>query len=400
VRGDRIVDYFGQLDQALLYERAHRFDEAETDFKAATGNTVRSEMGVLAYGGFLERRGRRPDAIALYQQALDTEPTSSAMRIALARAKAGKAAPAAPSIREGAAQALLAPAAQMINAKQNQIGLAYLRLSLKLDPARDEAWVMVGDMMEQAGDREAARAAYARPRPGSAEYVAAQAKLAWSYQNSGDKQTALKIARASAAGGDDVAKLTLADLLRADDQFAEAASILTQLLAASKTPDWRLLYARGVSYERLNRWPEAEADLQAALKLQPDDPELLNYLGYSWIDRGEHLKEALAMVEKAVASDPHSGAMIDSLGWAYYRLGDYKKAVELLEQAVELDAGDPEINNHLGDAYWRVGRRDEAQFQWKRVLTLQPDDKIKTGAEAKLASGLGPDGPQPKLAEH
>jgi Flp pilus assembly protein TadD len=145
----------------------------------------------------------------------------------------------------------------------------------------------------------------------------------------------------------------------------------------------------------LARWPEAEADLKAALALKPEEPELLNYLGYSWIDRGERLPEAMAMVEKAVAANPKSGAMIDSLGWAHYRLADYKKAVEFLEQAVELDAGDPEINNHLGDAYWRVGRRDEAQFQWRRVLTLDPDAKIKADAAGKLASGLGPKGPAP-----
>jgi Flp pilus assembly protein TadD len=117
------------------------------------------------------------------------------------------------------------------------------------------------------------------------------------------------------------------------------------------------------------------------------------------IDRGERLKEALAMVEQAVAANPRSGAMVDSLGWAFYRMGDYRKAAEKLEQAVELDAGDPEINNHLGDAYWKVGRRDEAQFQWRRVLTLNPDDKMKAAAESKLASGLGPDGPAPKLAD-
>jgi len=175
--------------------------------------------------------------------------------------------------------------------------------------------------------------------------------------------------------------------------------VLTGLINASKTsPDWRLLYARGVAYERTGRWPEAQTDLQAALALAPDQPELLNYLGYSWIDRGEHLKEALAMVEKAVGQNPRSGAMVDSLGWAYYRLGDFKKAVDKLEDAVELEAGDPEINNHLGDAYWKVGRKDEAQFQWKRVLTLQPDAKIKANAEAKLASQAGPDGPAQKLA--
>src|SRR5262249_38416067 len=147
-------------------------------------------------------------------------------------------------------------------------------------------------------------------------------------------------------------------------------------------------------------WAHAEGDLQQALKLKPDEAELLNYLGYAWIDRGQHLNEALGMVQKAVAVAPRSGAIVDSLGWAYYRLGDYKKAVDKLEQAVELEAGDPEINGHLGDAYWMVGRKDEANFQWKRVLTLKPDDKVKADTERKIASGVGPQPTPPKLAEH
>jgi Flp pilus assembly protein TadD len=269
---------------------------------------------------------------------------------------------------------------------------------LDLDPQKDAAWVMVGDIMQGLGDTEAARAAYSRPKPSSLEYGAAQAKLAWTYQAADDKVTALKLAREGAASGDPDARITLADLLRSNEQYAEAADILTGLIKESKTPDWRLRYSRGVAYERMNRWPEAEADLQAALNARPDEPELLNYLGYSLIDRGERLKDAMAMVEKAVASNPRSGAMIDSLGWAYYRLGDYKTAVEKLEQAVEFEAGDPDINNHLGDAYWKAGRRDEAQFQWRRVLTLNPDAKMKASAESKLASGLGPDGPARKIA--
>ena len=399
VRGDGQVDYFGQLGQAALFERAKRYDEAETDFKALAGVTGPAEMAVVAYGGFLERRGRRIDAVALYQSYLAGEPASLAVKAAVARASAGRPAPAMPGLREGAGQALLAPAAGMMAAKQETLSLAYLRLVIRLDPQRDEAWVMVGDIMQGNGDIEAARAAYAHPRPGSLEYGAAQAKLAWTYQAGGDKETALKLARAGAAAGGADARVNLADILRANERFAEAVEVLSALIAEDKAPDWRLIYARGQAYERINRWADAQADLQTALKSHPDEPELLNYLGYSWIDRGEHLPEALAMVQKAVATNPRSGAMVDSLGWAFYRLGDYRQAVEKLEQAVELEAGDPEINNHLGDAYWKVGRKDEAQFQWRRVLTLKPDEKIRAKAEAKLASGLGPDGPAPKVAD-
>ena len=393
MRGDRVVDYFGQLGQAYLYERARRYDEAETDYKAITGGETPGDIAVIAYGGFLERRGRRPDAIALYDRALANQPSNQSLVAARARAAAGKSAPPAPNLRQGAAQVLIAPAAGMLAAKQEQLGLAYLRLALRLDPGRNEAWLLVGDIMQAAGDVDGARAAYAKPKPGTNEYSAARTKLAWSYQNAKQPDVALKMAQEAAADGDVEAKLTYADLLRANEHFEQSAQILSGVISENANPDWRLLYMRGVAYERAGRWPEAEQDLQAALKLRPDEPELLNYLGYTWIDRGERLAEALGMVERAVAANPQSGAMVDSLGWAHYRLGDYKKAVELLEQAVELEAGDPEINNHLGDAYWRVGRRVEAGYQWRRVLTLDPDARIKADVEAKLASGQGPKGP-------
>lgn len=400
MRGDRIVDYFGQLGQAYLYERARRYDEAETDFKALTGGETPGDIAVLAYGGFLERRGRRIDAVALYDRALRAQPANEALALAKARAAAGKAPPPAPTLRQGAAQVLVAPAAAMLAAKQQQLGLAYLRLALRLDPGRNEAWLMVGDIMEAAGDVEGAREAYMKPKAGSPEYSSAHTKLAWSYQNAKRPEVALKMAQEAAATGEREARITYADLLRANDRYAESAEVMSGVIAESANPDWRLLYMRGVAYERAGRWPDAEADMQAALKLRPDEPELLNYLGYTWIDRGERLAEALGMVERAVAANPQSGAMVDSLGWAHYRLGDYKKAVQLLEQAVELEAGDPEINNHLGDAYWRVGRRIEAEYQWKRVLTLAPDAKIKADVDAKLASGQGPKGPAaaPKVA--
>lgn len=395
VRGDGAVDYFGQIGQAHLFERAKRYDEAETDFKAITAGAGPSDIAVASYGGFLERRGRRAEAIALYDAALGRDPTDLAHRAARARAASGKSAPAAPTIKEGAAFALLAPAATLLSAKQNQIGLAYLRLSLKLDPQRNDAWLMLGDVLQQQGDVDGARAAYKRPRPGSPEFPSAQSKLAWSYHNAGDKPEALKLARAAAASGDLDGRLTLADLLAANEAYPEAIELWNALIAEAKTDDWQLHYARGRALERSGRWKDAEADLTTALKLRPDEPELLNYLGYAWIDRGENLTQAMAMVEKAVATNPRSGAIIDSLGWAHFRQANYDKAVELLEQAVELEAGDPEINNHLGDAYWMVGRRDEAVFQWNRVLTLQPDDKMRADAEKKLASGFGP---TPKLA--
>jgi Flp pilus assembly protein TadD len=275
--------------------------------------------------------------------------------------------------------------------KQEEGALAYLRLALRLDPDRGEAWTMVGDILSNIGDLDGARAAYLAPKPGTDQYVEARDKLAWSYQSADDKETALKLARqtVSVEPASREAEVTLADLLRADEQYADSISILDRLIEANaQSPDWRLLYMRAASLEESGRWADSEKDLSAALKLRPDEPELLNFLGYSWIDRGVKLHEALAMVQKAVDQDPQNGAMLDSLGWGYYRLGDYKKAVEKLEAAVVLDAADADVNNHLGDAYWRAGRRTEAQFQWSRVLTLDPTAKMRAEVEIKLKSGL------------
>ena len=396
LRGDRLVEVFGQLGQAQLFERARRYDEAETDYMALVGIEGAGILFVPDYGAFLERRGRWADAVKVYDRGLVQAPRDAALLAARARAASRKGAPPAPTIRQGAARGLVAQAAQMLADRQYEMAIAYFRMALYLDPSRDEARVLLGDALSYAKQPDGAREAYAFVKPGSSQYSIARSKLAWTYQTTKEPETALRIAREGydASPTDDDAAITYADLLRANERYAEAVTVMDGVIArAGGAPDWRLLYMRGVALERINRWPEAEPDLKTALASQPNEPELLNFLGYSWIDRGEHLGEAMDMVKRAVAANPRSGAVVDSLGWAYYRLGDYRNAVEQLETAVLLEPADAEINNHLGDAYWRVGRRIEAEFQWKRVLSLDPTPAIKAEAEAKLRSGLGPVGP-------
>lgn len=395
LRTDKLVQYFGQQGQARLYERAKRYDEAETDYKALTANTATASIFTLDYGAFLERRKRHADAVAVYDAALRAAPNDLGLQRARARAVAKGAPPPLPTVRQGAAEGLVACAATFAGERQTQFALAYLRLALRLDPARDEAWVLVGDLLNQSEDPQGAIEAYGHVPPGSPHYASAQSKSAWAWNDLGDKAKALEVARtaATAAPNDRDSHVALADLLRAGGQWSESVAVLDPIIAReTEKPDWRLLYLRAVALEQAKRWPEAERDLQAALKANPDEPELLNFLGYSWIDRNEHLAEALSMVQKAVSARPQSGAMLDSLGWAYYRLGDYKTAVEKLETAVEMEPGDPDVNGHLGDAYWKIGRKTEAEFQWRRVLSLEPDDKQKAEAEAKLKNGLGPTG--------
>ncbi|ALL13542.1 tetratricopeptide repeat protein [Caulobacter henricii] len=396
LQNDRLVQYFGQLGQARLFERARRYDEAETDYKALTSSSTTAGIFVLDHGAFLERRKRHADAIALYDQALAADPTDAGLQQARARAVARSAAPPLTTLRQGAAQTLVACAATFAGERQSQFALAYLRLALRLDPEREDAWLLLGDLLNQAGDHAGAVEAYGHIAPGSLQSAVARSKLAWTYQQAGDKTRALDVARQAvqAAPDDRAAQIALADLLRANERWDESVQVLDPLIAReAESPDWRVLYLRGIALERAGRWTEAERDLGAALKLNPDEPELLNFLGYSWIDRNQRLQEALVMVQKAVEARPQSGAMLDSLGWAYYRLGDYRLAVEKLEQAVEMEPGDPDVNGHLGDAYWRAGRQIEAQFQWQRVLSLEPDARQKAEAEARLKDGLGPVGP-------
>ena len=393
IKGQPIGQFFAALDQGKLFERARRYDEAETAFRALIGKGDPGGIASLNLGQMLERRGRADDAAAIYASALARKSDSPDLEAARARARAHRPAPPLPSIRESAAIALVAPATALLAEKQEEVALAYLRLALRLDPTLDEAWMLVGDILTTNLDESGARDAYARVRPGSSQYLGARTRLAWSYQNGGDKAQALVIARETLARFPDAreARIDLADLLRVNEQFPESIKVLDDLIGAQpQASDWRLIYMRAVDEAQSDRWPEAERDLLAALVLRPDEPELLNFLGYSWIDHGVRLPEAMVMVQKAVTLQPQSGAMIDSLGWGYFRIGDYPAAVQKLEAAVALEPGDPDVNDHLGDAYWRVGRRVEATFQWRRVLTLDPGPKLKAEVEAKLVSGLAP----------
>lgn len=183
----------------------------------------------------------------------------------------------------------------------------------------------------------------------------------------------------------------LGNIMRAHKRYAEAVQYYDRAIALIPKPDkrhWAYFYARGTSYERLKDWPRAEADLQKALAMVPDQPLVLNYLGYSWVDQGRNLKQGMALIEKAVALKPDDGYIVDSLGWAHYKQGNYKEAVRYLERAVELRPDDPVLNDHLGDALWRVGREREARFQWDQALTLKPEPEDAEKIKKKLESGL------------
>ncbi|MGF1463532.1 MAG: tetratricopeptide repeat protein [Maricaulaceae bacterium] len=389
---------FGDLadaHKALLLDYFGDEDAAEAAFEAVAGRGLVSGSAAEAHGRLLERQGRTEDAIAVYQTQIDRVGRNILLEAAIERARAGREKPK-PFIRrpgDGAAEALFGPAAALAAQRQRELAIIYLRLALTARPDHAPALALLAALYERSGRTEAAVTLYDAVDPRSPTYVGAQIDRAWALWRDDQETVALASARALARETDDPrARSTLADMLRAQGLFEEAVEVLDGLIAdLDDAVEWSHFFARGAARERLGRWdgPEgAQADLERALELSPDQPDVLNYLGYSWVDRGERLDEGFELIKRAVELRPNSGYIVDSLGWAYYRLGDYDTAVEHLERAVELDPQDPTLNDHLGDAYWQVGRRLEARFQWRRALSLEPEAEEIPVLQAKVQVGL------------
>jgi Flp pilus assembly protein TadD len=197
---------------------------------------------------------------------------------------------------------------------------------------------------------------------------------------------------ADASPNDIEAWTALGDAYRSANKFPEAASAYDhaiQILGTPQKKDWPLFFARALSKDRSHDWTGAEADLQTALKLSPDEPQTLNYLGYSYVDQNRNIPEALKMLEKARSLKPYDGYIVDSVGWAYYRLGRFADAAKTLEDAVLLVPGDPTINDHYGDALSKVGRKLDATFQWNHALAFGPEADEKLKIEQKLQTAGG-----------
>lgn len=275
------------------------------------------------------------------------------------------------------------------------MGVLYLQMALYVVPDHAFALATLASAYESMRRYDDAITVYNRIPNGTALQEAIEIRKAFDL-NSLDKVDEAKatLDKLAADNPKDIKPLdALGNIMRSRKRYAEAVDYYTRAAALLPNPvkrHWSLFYSRGTSYERLKNWPAAEADLQKALKLYPDQPLALNYLGYSWVDQNRNLKQGMALIERAVALKPGDGYIVDSLGWAHYRLGDYPSAVQYLEKAIELVPEDPTINDHLGDAYWQSGRPFEARYQWRRALQFGPqDDEIKP-IQAKLDGGSVP----------
>lgn len=394
---DDVFVIFRDYHGALIADLAGDTAEADRRFRAVYAverNTLRI---VDAYGRFLASHGRRDEAIAIYKEFDEVAPNHPVVVDALAKLGAGKPLPPFVSnASEGAGEALFGLGSAGGRQGDELALLIYLRLSLDLAPQNALALIALADVYERMKQGEAAIDLYDSVPKDSPLRVNADIQAALLLETLGKTKEASDHLSAIVAGNpkNEEALTALGNLQRSRKLFSDAAETYSRVLALQPLPDksqWVIYYYRGISNERRKNWPAAEADLKKALELNPDQPLVLNYLGYSWVDQGANLDEAFRMLRRAVDLRQRDGYVVDSLGWAYFRLGRYEDAVRELEKAIDLKPSDPVINDHLGDAYWRVGRELEARFQWNHARDLGPEpeelpkilDKIKNGLSDK-----------------
>ena len=297
------------------------------------------------------------------------------------------------SLEAGIAYAFYAIADILKDDADPNTALLYVRLAQYLNENSQKAILLAADLLEQMGQYDLAVAEYAKISPSSSYFLSSELGRVGALRDGGKTEAALEVLYYLSREFSDIGIVhnSLGDFLRREERYSEAKIAYDRavdIYRENNNVSWVVLYARGITHERLQEWDKAESDFRNALTINPDQANVLNYLGYSLIDRGEKLDEAMTMIEKAVSLQPESGYIVDSLAWGLFKLGQYETAIPHMEKAAELMPVDPIVTDHLGDLYWAVGRQLEAKFQWRRALSFDPELKDATRIREKLRIGL------------
>ncbi len=269
----------------------------------------------------------------------------------------------------------------------------FLQLATHLYPENAAISISLASIFEKQNNTERANSYYRKIDRASPYKRRALLETAINLNTMDDVEGAITILRdlVDDKPGDLTPYMTLGRLLNQRERYREAADIFTKAVNGISDPQphhWDYFYRRAISFERLKEWDKAELSFKKSLELDPNRAVVLNYLGYSWVDQGINLDEGLDMIKKAVEMRPDAGFIVDSLGWAFYRLGRYKEAASELEKAIEMMPNDPVVNDHLGDAYWQIGRKLEASFQWQHAIDAKPVPEEEAKIRLKLETGL------------
>lgn len=389
------LEAFGLYHKALALASVGDFEGADEILSGrSSGPIYVMRRGVFAHAQILSQLERNADALALLDRSFGSEPDPmvDALR---ARLKAGEPIPfdTVKTARDGIAEVFFSVSTALNGDADPVYTLLHSRIATYLRPDHTDARLLSADVLETLGQHDLAVATYALFLPEDPAFVTAEIGRAGALMAQGKADAALEALQTLARRHGDLVMVqsALGDVLRTEKRFDEAELAYTAalgLLKDVKPEHWILYFYRGISHEQSKDWADAESDFRAALALNPDQPQVLNYLGYGLVDRGEKLDEALGMIQRAVAAEPDAGYIIDSLAWALFRLGRYEEALAPMERASVLEPVDPVVTDHLGDVYWAVGRTLEARFQWHRALSFGPLEAEATRIRRKLEIGL------------
>ncbi len=394
--GEAALRDFALYHKALALAFAGDVEGAEAILSGAAEGPIRlTRRGILARAQVLALLERPDEALELIEAGFgpDPDPEAAALRDALA-AGAPQPFDIVGSARDGMAEVFFDIASGLRGDTDDAFVLLLARLALSLRPEHVQATLLAAGLLDAMGQHGLAGEVYGTVPPEAPLFHLAEIGRAEALARAGAADEAIEVLRALADSHGHLAlvHVNLGDMLRRERQFDAASRAYDRAIEMLGTPQpehWVVWYTRAITHEREDRWPQAEADFRKALELNPDQPHVLNYLGYSLVERRENLDEALDMIERAVAGEPDNGYIVDSLGWVFYRLGRYDEALVHMERAVELLPTDAVLNDHLGDVFWALGRKREARFQWRRALSFGPaDDLDMDRIRRKLDIGL------------
>lgn len=386
---------FALYHEGVVNDLSGRNAEALKQFEEANRLSESESLRILqAYAVSLARNGRLAEAKKAMQAYLVKAPNNPVVKSIVAKLDSGQVPDRViANVKQGLAETLYGIASSVADDASIEIPVFYLQLALSLEPRHEFALSLLADRLESVQQWEKANEIYRRIPPTSPLYTNALQQTAQNLQRLEKPDDALATLRGALKGTTDDVEIyaSIGDILRSQDKHMEAVDAYTsaiKLIGEPKERHWTIFYTRGISYEQAKKWDLAEADLKMALKLKPEQPLVMNYLAYSWVEQRMHVPEALEMLKRAVELRPEDGYIVDSLGWAYYQLGDYQRAIEYLEKAIAIEPGQATINDHLGDAYWRIGRKLEAKYQWQHAMTLKPEKKDEPLIARKIEVGL------------
>ncbi|MDA8870684.1 tetratricopeptide repeat protein [Rhizobiaceae bacterium] len=403
---DLFVQYHGGLIALAGGDAQDAVTRLELAYTNQAGAQAAGETWMRVVSALVQARIKAGDIDGgkeLVATMLERQPQNPVIQRLDTMLAAGEPLPVAvQSARRGSSEVLLNIATAINRDGGQNFARIYMQLARELSPNDDLVIASLADLLDQQGLLEKANVLFDSVPDTSVYASIARLEKALNLDEMGKEEEARAALEALTAETPDdlIANMSYGAVLARHEKYADAAVVyeaMTQRIGEPQPVHWNLFYRLGISYERTKQWPKAEAAFRKALELNPDQPSVLNYLGYSWIDMDTNLQEGLDMIRKAVSLRPNDGYIVDSLGWAYYRLKRYQEAVKELERAVELRPGDATINDHLGDAYWRANRRLEATFQWRHALALDPEEKDIAAIRKKLAEGM-PD-PSETVAE-